>query len=94
MRPAQLGGTSRAAGGLCGKASVRAAGTVIALGAVVVGAKVHCLAAEGAALVDELLVFLDGHGECCGLFGGWCFGLLLGASEGEGGELVDIGVGL
>lgn len=45
-------------------------------------------------MVDELLVFLDGHGECCGLFGGWCFGLLLGASEGEGGELVDIGVGL
>lgn len=70
-------------------ASVRAAGAVIALGAVVVGAKVHCLAAEGAALVDELLVFLDGHGEGCGLFGEWCFGLLFGVSEEEEGEMVD-----
>jgi hypothetical protein len=86
MRPAQLGGTSRAAGGLCGAASVRAASAVVSLGAVVVGAKVHCLAAEGAALVDELLVFLDSHGEGCGLLGEWCFGVLLGASEGEGGR--------
>lgn len=93
MRPAQLGGTSRAAGGLRGAASVRAAGAVIALGAVVVGAKVHCLAAEGAALVDELLEFLDGHGECCGGVGEWCFGLLLGAREGEGEEDEMVGRG-
>jgi len=66
MRPAQLGGTSRAAGGLGAAASVWAASAVVALWAIVVGAKVHCLAAEGAAVVDELLVFLDGHSEGCG----------------------------
>jgi len=81
MRPAQLGGTSRAAGGgLCTTASVWAASAVIALRAVIVGAKVHCLAAEGAAVVDELLVFLDGHCEGCGYLGvvylavAWCKG--------------------
>lgn len=49
--------------GLGATASVWAAGAVIALRTVVVGTKVHCLAAEGAAVVDELLVFFDGHGE-------------------------------
>lgn len=43
--------------------SVGARGAVRAFRAVVVGAKVDSLAAEGAAVVDELLVLLDGHGE-------------------------------
>jgi hypothetical protein len=45
--------------------SVRAGGAMRALGAVVVGAKVDSLAAEGAAVVDELLVLLDGHVDWC-----------------------------
>ena len=77
MRPAQLGGTSRAAGGLRATTSVWAASAVIALRAIVVGAKVHCLAAEGAAVVDELLVFLDGHGEGCGCWRGGGLGCCL-----------------
>jgi hypothetical protein len=40
-----------------------------ALGAVVVGAKVDSLAAEGAAVIDEFLVLLDGHVDWCA--GGW-----------------------
>ncbi len=36
-----------------------------AAGAVVVGPKVNGLAAEGAALVDEFLEFLDGHVDWC-----------------------------
>jgi len=41
--------------------SIGAGGAVRALRAVVVGAKVDSLAAEGAAVVDEFLVLLDGH---------------------------------
>lgn len=44
---------------------VLAARAVGAAGAVVVRAKVARLAAEGAALVDEFLEFLDGHIDWC-----------------------------
>jgi phenylacetate-coenzyme A ligase PaaK-like adenylate-forming protein len=62
--------------GLCAVAesmlafSVGARGAVGALGAVVMGAKVDSLAAEGAAVVDKFLVFLDGHVDWCD----WCDG--------------------
>ena len=44
--------------------SIGTASAVAALWAVVVRAKVDCLAAERAAVVDELLTFLDGHCVC------------------------------
>ena len=69
MRPAQLGGSGRCSSssssrfGDAATDSVGAACAVVALGAVVVGAKIDCLATEGAAVVDEFLMFLDGHCE-------------------------------
>ena len=50
-----------------------------ALRAVVVGAKVDSLAAEGAAVVDELLVLLDGHVD-------WC----VGGEEGDGAAIAGV----
>lgn len=47
---------------------VGAAVAGVAATAVVVSAKVDGLAAESAAVVDERLVLLDGHGD-----GGWWF---------------------
>lgn len=57
-----------------------ASGTLVACcGAVVVSAKVGCLATEGAAVVDERLDLLDSHGG------------VVGVSEGEsGGRLVAV----
>lgn len=37
--------------------------TCVIRSAVVVGAKVDCLAAKGAAVVDKRLMLLDGHGD-------------------------------
>lgn len=41
--------------------SVRATGAVGVSWAIVMGAEVDCSATKGAAVVDERLVFLDGH---------------------------------
>lgn len=43
-----------------------------ALRAVVMGAEVDSLAAEGAAVVDKFLVLLDGHVDCEGDSTGEC----------------------
>jgi len=45
--------------------SVWATRTMVGLRAVVVSAKVDCLAAKRAAVVDERLVLLDGHCDRC-----------------------------
>jgi len=39
---------------------------VRAAGAIVVGAKVDCLATERATVVDKFLMLLDGHGDAVG----------------------------
>jgi hypothetical protein len=62
MQLAQLGGSMLASyEGAAMLASIGAARAVRAAWAIVMGAKVHCLAAEGAAVVDEFLALRDGH---------------------------------
>jgi hypothetical protein len=56
MQPAQLGGLASKSA-----TSIWAARAMRAPRAVVMSAEVNCLAAKGAAVVDERLVFLDGH---------------------------------